>query len=78
MMDQYSWRFRERRVKEYEKLGNFTIEPWGEKFFALYDGNNLVCVTVYKKGAVEVMKRLWEKQRSSDGTMSSNQSGKPN
>ncbi len=77
-MDQYSWRFRERRVKEYEKLGNFTIEPWGDKFFALFDGNDLVCVTVYKKGAVEVMKRLWGRQRSSDGTMSSSQSGKPN
>ena len=70
-MDQYWWRFRECRVREYEKLGNFTIEPWGEKFYALYDGNDLVCVTVYKKGAVEVMKRLWEKQRSLDGMISS-------
>ncbi len=61
-MDQNWWRFSERRVKEYEKLGNFSIEPWGEKFFALYDGNELVCVTVYKKGALEVMRRLSEKR----------------
>jgi hypothetical protein len=52
-------------------LGNFTIEAWGEKFYALFDGNDLVCVTVYKKGAVEVMKRLWENQRPSDGVVSS-------
>ena len=70
-MDQYWWRFSERKIRKYEKLGNFTIEPWGEKFYALFDGNDLVCVTVYKKGAVEVMKRLWEMQRSSDGAMSS-------
>jgi hypothetical protein len=70
-MDQYCWRFTERRVRKYEKLGNFTIEPWGEKFYGLYDGEDLICVTVYKKGAVEVMKRLWEKQRSLDGMESS-------
>lgn len=61
-MDQYWWRFRERKVRKYEKLGNFTIEPWGEKNYALYDGNDLVCVTLYKKGALEVMRRLWEKR----------------
>ena len=57
-MDQCWWRFTERKVRKYEKLGNFTIEPWGEKYYALFDGNDLVCVTVYKKGAQEVMKRL--------------------
>ena len=66
-MDQNWWRFSERRVKEYEKLGNYTIEPWGEKFFALYDGNDLVCVTVYKKGALEVMRRLSEKEDGLNG-----------
>jgi hypothetical protein len=66
-MDEQWWRFKGRRVKEYEKLGNFTIEPWGEKFFALYDGNDLVCVTVYKKGAVEVMKRLSQKENGLNG-----------
>ena len=57
-MDQCWWRFRERRIRKYEKLGNFTIEPFGERYYALYDGNELVCVTLYKKGALEVMKRL--------------------
>ena len=66
-MDQYWWRFRERRVKEYEKLGNFTIEPWGEKYYALYDGDELVCVTVYKKGALEVMRRLSVKENGLNG-----------
>jgi len=61
-MDQYWWRFRESRIRKYEKLGSFTIEPWGEKYFALYYGNELVCVTLYKKGALEVMKRLSEKE----------------
>ena len=37
------------------------IERYGEtKFFGLYDGNELVCVTVYKRGAKEVKKRLEE------------------
>jgi len=61
-MDQYWWRLSERKVRKYEKLGNFTVEPWGEKYYALYDGNDLVCVTLYKKGALEVMRRLWEKE----------------
>ena len=56
------WGFTDRRIRRYEKLGNFTIEPWGEKYYALYDGNELVCVTVYKKGALEVMRRLWERK----------------
>lgn len=61
MMDRKWWRLSDRKVRKYEKLGNFSIEPWGEKYYALYDGNDLVCVTVYKKGAVEAMRRIWEK-----------------
>ena len=61
-MDQHWCGFRERKVRKYEKLGNFTIEPWGEKNYALYDGDNLVCVTLYKKGALEVMRRLSKKE----------------
>jgi hypothetical protein len=34
------------------------IEPYGDRYFALYDGEDLVCVTVYKKGALEVKRRL--------------------
>ena len=34
------------------------IEKYG-RFWAIYDENNvLICVTVYKKGALEVIKRL--------------------
>lgn len=34
------------------------IEKYGNRFFAVYDGIDLVCVTVYRKGAVEVIRRL--------------------
>ena len=50
----------ERGMRPYKPLGNFRIEPYDMKFFALYDGEVLVCVTVYKAGALEVMKRLFE------------------
>lgn len=35
-----------------------TIERYGRRFWALYDNHDLVCVTVYKRGAVEVARRL--------------------
>ena len=38
------------------------IEKWGQRFFAVYDGEDLVCICVYKKGAVEVIRRLQEKE----------------
>jgi len=41
-----------------EKLKPLVIEHYGERYFALYDGKDLVCVTVYKKGALEVKRRL--------------------
>lgn len=31
-----------------------------ERFFALYDQEDLVCITVYKKGAQEVKRRIEE------------------
>ena len=34
------------------------IQPYGNRYFALYDGEDLVCVNVYKKGAMEVKRRL--------------------
>ena len=55
------WWPEDRKIRKYQKLGDFRIEPYGEKFFALYKGDELICVTVYKCGAVEVMKRLFEK-----------------
>jgi hypothetical protein len=41
-----------------EKLKPLVIEHYGDRYFALYDGEDLVCVTVYKKGALEVKRRL--------------------
>ena len=34
------------------------IEKFGRRFWAVYDGEALVCVTVYKRGALEVVRRL--------------------
>ena len=34
------------------------IQPYGNRYYALYEGEELVCVTVYKKGALEVKRRL--------------------
>ena len=40
-------------------LGRFTIKKYGDsRFHGLYDGDTLVCVTVYKKGTKEVDSRL--------------------
>jgi hypothetical protein len=41
-----------------EEVKGLVIEPYGNRFYALYDGKDLVCVTVYKKGAMEVKRRL--------------------
>ena len=41
-----------------EKVKPLVIEHYGDRYFALYDGKDLVCVTVYKKGALEVKRRL--------------------
>lgn len=34
------------------------VEKWNRRHWAVFDGSELVCVTVYKKGAVEVRRRL--------------------
>ena len=47
------------------------IINWG-RFFALYDGEELVCVTVYKKGAEEVRRRIEELK----ATIQNNQTNK--
>jgi len=39
-------------------LERFSINKWDNRNFALYDGENLVCVTLYKKGAEEVRRRM--------------------
>ena len=47
-----------RRMKKTYCLGNFRIEPWDSRFYALFQGEDLICVTVYKTGAVSLMNRL--------------------
>ena len=40
-----------------------TIEKYGQRFWAVYDADGtLICVTVYKKGAKEVVRRLTSKE----------------
>ena len=34
------------------------VEKWNRRHWAVFDGSELVCVTVYKKGAVEVKRRF--------------------
>jgi len=42
-----------------DALEGFVITPHDERFFALYDpDNSLVCVTVYRRGAEELRRRL--------------------
>ena len=43
----------------------FTIEKWDDRHWALFDGDELICLTVYKKGALEVKRRL-EQRRSQE------------
>jgi len=37
-----------------------TIAPYGNRFWAVYEAEELICVCVYKKGAKEVQSRLQE------------------
>jgi hypothetical protein len=41
-----------------ERAKTLVIQRYGDRYYALYDGEDLVCVTVYKKGALEVKRRL--------------------
>ena len=42
----------------------FRIEKWKSgRFFALFQGGELIAVTVYRRGATEIMKRLQELER---------------
>ena len=38
----------------------FNITRYGSRFWALYDGEDLICVCVYKVGAREVKRRIEE------------------
>ncbi len=40
-------------------LGRFRVQKYPDsRFYGVYDSDTLVCVTVYKKGAKEVERRL--------------------
>ena len=49
------YRQERRNMEAYQQL---KVEKWDRRHWAVYDGPELVCVTVYKKGAVEVKRRL--------------------
>jgi hypothetical protein len=36
----------------------YTIEHYGNRFHAIYDGDDLLAVTVYKKGAQRIQEEL--------------------
>jgi hypothetical protein len=45
-----------------ETVNGFRIEPYSNRFWAVYDETSaLVCVTVYRRGAREVVRRLTAK-----------------
>jgi hypothetical protein len=53
-----------RRMKKIFCPGNFRIEPWDNRYYALFQGEEMICVTAYKKGAVNVMDLLYSFQVS--------------
>jgi hypothetical protein len=48
-----------KKRKEKKMENAMEIVKW-DRYFALYDQGELVCVTVYKKGAQEVKRRIEE------------------
>jgi hypothetical protein len=41
-----------------ELLERFKIDKYSDRNFAIYDGEDLVCVMAYRKGAEEVRRRM--------------------
>ena len=54
-----------------EECLQLKIEKWDHRHWAVYDGPELVCLTVYKKGALEVKRRLESVIRSEVETTTS-------
>ena len=52
-----------RRMRKIHCPGNFHIVPWDSRFYALFQGKELICVTAYKTGAVSLMNRLHDLSR---------------
>ena len=40
------------------RAGEFRIERYGRRFWAVYEDSKLLCVAVYKKGALAVVRRI--------------------
>ena len=65
------------KLNEYKKrklpyyVGNFWIDHFygggSHPYFGVYEGLNLVCVCVYRKGAEEVLRRLTKTQTQEEG-----------
>jgi hypothetical protein len=36
----------------------FSVTKYGIRYWAVFEGDTLVCVTLYRKGALEVKRRL--------------------
>ena len=49
----------ERHLKKYVKLGDYNIQPYDMRFYALYKAEALIGVFVYKIGALSVMALLY-------------------
>ena len=69
------WAFKGIGGGEMKKLpvrdGEFWIDHFyagnSHPYFGVYEGNNLVCVCVYRKGAEEVLRRLAKDQILKEG-----------
>jgi len=46
-----------------ESVQKFRVEKYGYRNFAVYEGEELVAVTVYRRGAQEVVRRLNDQAR---------------
>src|SRR5206468_2418103 len=52
-----------RNMQDYQQV---RIEKWGHRHWAVYDGPELVCIALYKIGALEVKRRLESKLMDED------------
>ncbi len=53
------------------------IVKW-DRYFALYDQGDLICITVYKKGAQKVRRRIEELKSKIEMIKGASQNGEPN
>jgi len=58
----------QRYLKKTSFLGDYRITPWDMRFYALFKGEEMICVTVYKRGAVALMNRLYSMEAPCSST----------